>query len=128
MPTDEEAIRAVIFEWQAATIASDLPRVLALMTDDVVYLTPGQPPFGKEQFAAGFRAMAGKVVIEPKSEVKEVQVVGDLAYCWTHIRVTVTPAGQSPRTRSGHTLTIFRKQPDGRWLLARDANQLTEEK
>jgi hypothetical protein len=24
--------------------------------------------------------------------------------------------------RSGHTLSILRKQPDGRWLLARDAN------
>jgi ketosteroid isomerase-like protein len=28
-------------------------------------------------------------------------------------------------TRSGHTLTILRKEPDGQWLLARDANLLT---
>lgn len=127
MPTDEEAIRDVIAAWQAATLAGDLPRVLALMADDVVFLTPGRPPFGREEFAAGFRTMAGRVAIEPRSEVQEVQVVGDLAYCVTHIRVTVTPAGQPPRTRSGHTLTIFRKQPDGRWLLSRDANLLAEE-
>ena len=33
-------------------------------------------------------------------------------------------AGQ-PMTRAGHTLSILRKQ-DGRWLLARDANMLSE--
>jgi ketosteroid isomerase-like protein len=26
--------------------------------------------------------------------------------------------------RSGYMLTLFRKNPDGRWLLARDANLL----
>jgi ketosteroid isomerase-like protein len=26
--------------------------------------------------------------------------------------------------KSGYTLTIMRKQPDGRWVLARDANLL----
>ena len=26
--------------------------------------------------------------------------------------------------RSGYTLTILRKEPDGRWLLVRDANLL----
>ncbi|QEL13177.1 YybH family protein [Limnoglobus roseus] len=128
MSLDEQAVRNVIAEWQAATLAGDLPRVLALMTDDVVYLTAGQPPFGKEQFAAAFQAMAGRNVrIEPTSEVEEVQVVGDMAYCRTHIRVTVTVGHQQPRIRSGHTLTIFRKQSDGRWLLARDANLMTME-
>jgi len=29
------------------------------------------------------------------------------------------------KSRAGYTLTILRKQPDGRWLLARDANLLT---
>jgi len=30
--------------------------------------------------------------------------------------------------RSGYTLTILRKEADGKWRLARDANLLTEEK
>jgi len=30
--------------------------------------------------------------------------------------------------RSGYTLTILRKEPDGRWRLARDANMLTEDR
>lgn len=37
------------------------------------------------------------------------------------IEIDVTPPGGDAVRRSGHTLTIFRKQ-DGRWPLARDAN------
>ena len=29
--------------------------------------------------------------------------------------------------RSGYTLTLLRKEPDGRWVLFRDANLLTPE-
>ena len=42
------------------------------------------------------------------------------------IEVTMTPpGGDQPIRRSGYTLTLFRKEADGRWLLARDANLLT---
>jgi ketosteroid isomerase-like protein len=38
----------------------------------------------------------------------------------------MTPSGGgTPMRRSGYTLTILRKEPDGRWVLARDANLLT---
>jgi hypothetical protein len=40
------------------------------------------------------------------------------------LTVVVTPQGSAPPiTRTGHTLTLFRKQ-DGVWLLAREANML----
>jgi len=35
--------------------------------------------------------------------------------------------GGSIMRRSGYTLTILRKEPDGRWVLYRDANTLTPE-
>jgi hypothetical protein len=37
-----------------------------------------------------------------------------------------TPDGKVSRA-SGYALSLFRKQPDNRWLLARDANLLTPE-
>ena len=37
----------------------------------------------------------------------------------------MTPPGGKPMRRAGYTLTILRKEADGRWLLARDANLLT---
>jgi ketosteroid isomerase-like protein len=44
-----------------------------------------------------------------------------------HITITVTPPGGEPVARAGTTLTILRKDA-GTWLLARDANMLTEVK
>jgi len=40
--------------------------------------------------------------------------------------MTITPRdGGTPMRRSGYTLSILRKEADGRWVLARDANMLT---
>jgi ketosteroid isomerase-like protein len=45
-----------------------------------------------------------------------------MAYCWNHLSVTMTPIdGGAMRTRSGYTLSIFRKE-NGNWVIARDAN------
>jgi ketosteroid isomerase-like protein len=35
---DEQAVREAIATWQRATVAGDLPRLLSLMTEDVVFL------------------------------------------------------------------------------------------
>jgi ketosteroid isomerase-like protein len=34
----------------------------------------------------------------------------------------MTPPGGEPIRRAGDTLSILRKQPEGKWVLARDAN------
>ena len=65
---------------------------------------------------------------EGRSEIKEIKVVGDWAYLWSHLTVVVKPpGGAAPMTRAGHTLSVLRKQ-DGKWLLARDANMLAPQK
>lgn len=123
---DERAIRDVIATWMNASLAGDAATVLSLMTDDVVFLVAGRPPFGKQEFAASQGAMAG-YTITGSSDVREVSVSGDLAYARSHLTVSIeAPKGETIR-RSGPALTIFRRQPDGRWLLARDANLLTRE-
>ena len=95
------------------------------MTDDVMFMVPGREPFGKEAFAAASQGMQG-MTMEAKSEIRELSVLGDVAYLRSHITVTMTPPGGAPVRRAGYTLTILRKQPDGRRLLARDANLLTK--
>jgi uncharacterized protein (TIGR02246 family) len=122
---DEQAIRALVVTWLAATERGDTEAVLDLMTDDALFLVPGRPPMDKAAFAAAAQAQAGaKPIIEGVSDIKEVHVEGSTAYLWSHLAVTVTPpdGGASVR-REGHTLTILRKVR-GRWLLARDANLL----
>jgi uncharacterized protein (TIGR02246 family) len=125
MTDDERAIRAVVDAWFAATRAGDVDAVLDLMTDDVVFMVPGQEPFGKEAYAAASRGMAN-VAIEGTSEIVELRVLGDWAYLRNHIDLTVTPPSGAAVRRSGYTLTIMRKERDGRWRLARDANLLVE--
>jgi uncharacterized protein (TIGR02246 family) len=125
MTDDERAIRAVVDAWFAATRAGDVDAVLDLMTDDVVFMVPGQEPFGKEAYAAASRGMAN-VAIEGTSEIVELRVLGDWAYLRNHIDLTVTPPSGAAMRRSGYTLTIMRKERDGRWRLARDANLLVE--
>jgi len=127
MNADERAIRDLVATWMKASQAGDLATVLSLMTDDVIFMVPGREPFGKEAFAAASQGMKD-VRMQGTSEIKELKVLGDWAYLCNHIKLTVTPpGGGAPVKRSGYTLTILRKQPDGRWLLARDANLLTIE-
>lgn len=121
MTDDERAIRAVVDTWLAASQAGDLPTVLSLMTDDCLFLTPGQPPFGKEAFAKMSEGMKD-VRFEGTSDIQEVQVFGDVAYLRNALRIVITmPDGKTVR-RSGQTLTILRKGADGKWRLSRDAN------
>jgi len=126
MSEDERAIRDLVATWMQASQAGDTQTVLGLMTDDVVFLVPGQEPFGKQAFAAAAASMDG-VRIEGTSEVRELNVLGSWAYLRGYLRVAMTPPGGNTVRRAGHTLSIFHKQPNGRWLLARDANLLTPE-
>ena len=120
---DERAIREVVATWMAASKAGDHDTVLSLMTDDAVFMVPGAEPFGKAAFAAASRP-AGPTLIEGSADIVEIEVLGDWAWLRTHIEVTVSPPGGPPKTRSGYTLTILRKEPDGKWRLKRDANLL----
>lgn len=124
MHPDEQAIRHAIENWSRATAAGDLPELLAMMADDAVFLTPGQQPMRRDDFAAGFSAAVEHMRIDARSEVVEIRVAGDWAYCWNYLDVQVTPrVAGAPSRRCGHTLTIFRRH-EGDWLIARDANLL----
>ena len=126
MTDDERAIRNVVETLLAASKAGDLPTVLSLMTDDVLFLTPGQAPFGKEAFAAMSNGMKD-VQVDGTSDIQEVQVFGDIAYLRNALRIVITmPDGKVVR-RSGQTLTILRKEADGKWRLVRDANLVVAE-
>ena len=64
-------------------------------------VTPGRAPFGKAEFAAASRAMKGKVEFEGTSDVEEVKVLGDWAFCRTHLTVEIRMAGGKAMRRSG---------------------------
>ena len=126
MDQDRLAIGTLIATWLEATRAGDVDTVLSLMAPDVVFLIAGQAPMrGREQFEKGLRAMlAQRQTIASSSEVLEIEVAGDMAYCVTALSVSVSASDGAITRRAGHTLSVLRKNADGVWHLTRDANLL----
>jgi uncharacterized protein (TIGR02246 family) len=96
------------------------------MTEDVVFLVAGHPPMkGRSTFEQGLRGLLASHRIVSTSEVQEIEVAGNLAYCWSVLNVQITPnAGGSTVVRTGSVVSILRKQANGSWLVVRDANLL----
>ena len=122
MSEDERPSRAGRHRMRASR-DGDVATVLGLWHPTTVLMVPGREPFGKDAFAAASQGMKG-MALEDTSEIRELKVMGSWAYLRNHIQMTMTPPGGEPVTRAGYTLTILRKEPDGRWVLARDANLL----
>jgi uncharacterized protein (TIGR02246 family) len=126
MESDERAIHDVHSTWITAVNTGDLTCLLTLMADDAMFLSPGQAPFGRDEFSANFSAAHQQVLIRCISELEEVVVVGEVAYTRSRDTLAVTPrAGGNATHLAGDRLTVYRKQPDSRWLLARDAHTLS---
>lgn len=126
MNDDERNIRDMVEQWMAASMAGDVSAVLALMTDDVIFMTPGAAPFGKQAFAAAAQGMKD-VRMTGRCEIQEIEVFGERSYIRNHVQISLTKADGPPVRMSGNTLGILRKGADGRWRLSRDANLVGRE-
>ena len=124
--SDEEQVRDLVSTWMSATKRGDLDALLALIAEDVVFLTPGQVPMSKAGYATLQKAQwaNGLPQFEGTSDMQEIKILGDWAFMWTKLAIVITPPQSGQRiTRAGHTLSILKRER-GKWLLARDANML----
>lgn len=121
MSDDERAIFQLIEVINAATKSGDYETTLSLVTDDYILMVPGREPMGKAAFAIFCKGLQG-TRIDCTTTIVELQVLGDWAYMRCRFEATVTRSSCSPVWCTGNTLDILRKQPDGRWLIAREAN------
>src|SRR5215472_2160142 len=99
MGPDEREIREVHSTWIDAVNAGDLVRLCTLMADDVVFLNPGQAPFGRDGFSANFTAAHQRLRIHCSSELEEVVVIGEVAYTRSRDALSITP-------RNGEEVTL----------------------
>ena len=126
MGPDERAIREAHATWIAAVNTGDCACLLSLMAGDAVFLNPGQAPVGRDGFSPGFSAAHQQSRINCISALEDVVVVGEVAYTVSRDSLSVTPRADGEAMQlAGHRITVYRKQADGRWLLARDANTLS---
>jgi uncharacterized protein (TIGR02246 family) len=124
MRSDEQAIRELHSTWIDAVNAGDLARLLTLMADDVVLLNPGRAPVDRDGFSAVFSSAHQQARIHCVSDLEEVVVVGEVAYTRSLDSLSVIPTGGAEEKLAGHRMTIYRRRPDGGWVLARDVNVL----
>ena len=126
MQDDKQAIREMVDTWLDASKRGDLATLLNLLADDVLFIVPGKEPFGKEEFAAQNQEQMNDTKMEAKIDIKEIEVVGAWAWMRSFLRITFTRA-EGESKLSGHILTILQKNPDGKWVIKRDANFVTPE-
>ena len=94
---------------------------------------PGLPKFctgrsvpARRWSLIGFSAARQQCRLRCISELEQVVIVGEVACILCRDSPCVTPrTGGEATELAGHRITIYRKQPDGRWLLARDVNTLS---
>ena len=121
MTHDERVIRDLVATWMKASETGDVDTVPSLLADDVIFMVPGREPFGKDAFRA-MSETTKSVRLTGTSDIRELKVLGDWAYIRNYVEITIVPPDGAAMRRTGYTLSILRKQPDGKWVLWRDAN------
>jgi uncharacterized protein (TIGR02246 family) len=129
MSRDEEGIRALYAAWQEASGKKDVERLLEFVTEDAVFLAPGQAPIrGKDAVRAVFTAVLARFQMEQAFVIEEIQVLGDWAFCWGVDSSVMRPLdGGEPVRARGMGLSLLRKGDDGAWRFARGINNMTRE-
>ncbi|MGH7144997.1 MAG: YybH family protein [Planctomycetota bacterium] len=125
MNNDEQAIRKLVADWSEATKAGDPDKVLALVTDDVVFLVHGNV-MDRATFEQALRKQAGPngMEFDGNVDIQEIKILGEWAFMWSKLTVAIKAGrGAEPMRLAGPTLTILQRQ-NGTWKLARDANLL----
>ena len=121
--TNEQALRDLGQLWATASERGDVATLLSLVADDVVFIVPGQKPFGKEAFAESIR-LTRAPQIRVQSELLELTVLDDWAWMRSHLDVTSAAADGDHDRKIGDVLRILRKTSEGRWVITRDTSLL----
>ena len=124
MNSDEHEIRELVSTWSQATQAHEWNKILELMDADAVFLAAGRPALqGRKTFAMALETMA-EYTIQTTSNIQEIKISGDMAYCWNHLSLVLQPnQGRNTIKKAGNVLSILEKKA-GKWLITRDANML----
>jgi len=107
----------------AALNTNDADAWVACFAPDAVQMPPNDPPnLGTEDIRAWSSGMLASFGAEFSLDIDEVELAGD---DWAFERgtytIALTPkAGGTPIRDTGKYLTIYRRQADHSWLMARD--------
>jgi uncharacterized protein (TIGR02246 family) len=120
--TDEQQIRSAIESWLEATRQGDGETLASLLDDEMLFVVAGGA-FGKKEFFSGGTQKPS--LFESNVDILEVVVNGDWALTRLVLDLKIVPPGASDAmTLKGPILSVWRKGPDSRWRIWRDANMV----
>ena len=109
----------------AATVSSNISGLVALWSDDGVLLSQGDKPLvGKAAIQASLTENFAKnptmKVLKYEPEVKNLELVGDVAYEWGYFKVTRQGSATSkPVSFQGRFMRVLKLQANGSWKFVR---------
>lgn len=116
---DVAAIKSLGPSIDRTALAGDWDALLALMTEDVLWIGPNSPVIQGRAACKALVESIGMTVTEHKVEFLEINGCGDIAYARGTYAETITVKGVAgPIEDAGNVLAIVRKQSDESWLIA----------
>lgn len=121
---DRAAIEKGIDQWLDGFNQADVPQMMAVFSDDLVYMTSGMAgSMNKQQVTQSFIDQFAKYSGNIVGITDEIRVSGRLAFDRGHFTVSMTPkAGGAPLVLSGQFLETWGKEKDGQWRVQRLMN------
>lgn len=122
---DQKAIAELQQHDIEANIAVDTEKILALRTDDVVYVVPGRAPLVGQDAVRKYleeirHQSADWDMLAYEENWQEVQVAGDFAFEWGTVNIRARQAGESRESAAvRNVMQVLRRQPDGDWKISR---------
>ncbi len=122
---DQKAIAELQRRDIEANMALDTEKLLALRTDDVVYLVPGRAPLvGQDAVRKYLGEIRGQLanwdMLAYEESWQEVQVVGDFAFEWGTVNIRARQEGEKRESAAvRNVMQVLRRQPDGDWKISR---------
>ena len=120
----KQAIDSALMRFTSAFVRADTAAAAAEYASDAIVMQPNQKATrGHDQIRqsiAGF--FAGAKVSSFTTTTDSVVVVGDYAFENGAYQMTFTPKGGKPVNDVGKYLTVWQRQPDGKWKMIRDIN------
>ena len=119
---DEAAIAEFNRRYLKAINDGDIDSLASLTTEGHMMISSGGAPLtGKKALVDAMTRAFGTTKFEESWAPEETVVAGDLAYQRGTFIVVATPKAGGPASRiAGNFMRIYRKQPDGAWLMVRD--------
>ncbi len=120
-------VRAEGSRWAEFYKAGDLDSLMTLYTDDAIVALHGQPAlYGKDAIRQYFSTRIGTADTEFELDYELEEIHGDIAYIISKYWLVATDRETGDTYKdAGRSLLVYKRGPDGNWLIAADIDQAT---